>query len=174
MKRIALTAIALVIVSAIGCGADHEDINTHSETLEDSRDSQQFVAGGDITPQEAVRCREVAAPPAACEAAPNLSVVHAVLRNAGSIEVVATGDTCAETVTGFGFRVFNADGQDITGRSWPELTSIETHADTFTLRGDAAGCSDYRGATQLEVFAITADEYSNSIRVEIDRSQFTE
>ncbi len=174
MNRTVLIAASLLLLSAIGCGAELNDTSTQDGSLADTSDAQELVPGGELAPAPAVRCRQ-AVPPAVCDAAPNLSVVHAVLVNAGNIEVVAQGDTCAETVTGFGFRVFNAEGQDITGRSWPELESIEVQGESFILRGDAAGCANYSGATHLEVVAMGEDQVvSNTIRVEIDRSQFTE
>ncbi len=67
------------------------------------------------------------------------------------ITVEVHGLRCGADVSGFGFRIFDDAERDITGRSWPELDSIEQDDDAFVLRGEAAGCGSFRAAARIEV-----------------------
>lgn len=69
------------------------------------------------------------------------------------IALEVRGLTCGADVEGFGFRIFDGDEVDITGRAWPELEALEIDGETFVIRGEAAGCGSFQTAARIEVDA---------------------
>lgn len=170
MNRSSFLALALLCAVATGCAglSDDGDDAVTGSSPHTGPESQPLHPAGTFAPRGV---QAPAARPTRCAQGPNLVSVTAVLRGAGAIEVEASGETCNTEITDFGFQVYNADGNNITGRSWPELGTIETKQGQFILRGDAAGCSDYAGATHLEVTVRGSELNSNTLRVAVDRAQ---
>jgi hypothetical protein len=101
---------------------------------------QNTTLHGDFT---APRCAQTGTP-----ALQHITVARGDLTSAFDVEL--HGLSCDASIDHFDFRVYDADGNDITSRSWPEVNEIEQRADgTFTLRGVAASCGDFTRATRV-------------------------
>jgi hypothetical protein len=83
---------------------------------------------------------------------PMLTSVVATYEDPSTVGLVIEGRSCGATISDFGFRIYDADGRDITGRSWPEVESVEVAADgRFTLHGLAWSCGDLSNGQSLVV-----------------------
>lgn len=100
-----------------------------------------------------------------------LSDARAFRLDAATVDVELTGRLFASTPGDFGFRVANDAGVDITGRSWPEVESIEHHGDgTFTMRAKAASCADYTDAARISVqlYDVEREWHSNTLTLDVE------
>ncbi len=95
------------------------------------------------------------APELSCDAT-GVPTVGWVLARRGSasavIELEIAGDGCQGEVFSFGFRVLDKRGNNVTGRSWPEVQEIDqTEADAYTLYGEAWSCGNFDAGETIEV-----------------------
>ena len=83
---------------------------------------------------------------------PALTSVVATYEDPTTVGLVIEGRSCGAQVSTFRFRIYDAEGHDITGRSWPEVESVEVAADgRFTLHGLAWSCGDLSNGQSLVV-----------------------
>ena len=112
---------------------------------------------GEMLPEVGGDALEVPAARCAADGVPGIDSFqsHWSPEQPGSIEVIIRGASCGATVSGFDFSIYDEEGHDITGRSWPEPEVPVQGRGRFEVRGLAAGCSDLSRGSLIEVWVRT-------------------
>lgn len=188
MTRTTLALALLALLAFPACGADDttdaaDGVQSHEALTRIAPPAHRYqdVARPDLRAdaqlrpsllEGAVKDGRIRLPADCTAGAPIITAVQAHLIHAGAVEVEIRGETCGTELMGFRFSVYNSDGIDISGRSWPELESIEQEDGRFILRGDAAGCSNYSDAREIGLMVQSNDMTSERMVVEVDRSRY--
>ncbi len=111
---------------------------------------------------------------------PALSVLHsarAFRLSKTFIDVEIHGQIHADIQSpgSFSFAVLTEEGNDISGRSWPEVESVDIREDgTFTMHVRAAGCGDYDPGRRISVRLygnsdlVEGRAWSNTLEMDIE------
>ncbi len=152
-----LLLIALLAATLGACAAQDEPLDPSEHTS--THDAQARFVAGVLAPAPGVELADIKTPPSAIQAAecgikgvPVLVGVEGYWDEAGQVGVVIRGQSCLAEISSFDFNILDPEGNDVSGRSWPEVDEIHMEEDgSFTLRGVAASCSDVSRGVRVRV-----------------------
>lgn len=141
----------LSLLTATGCAPEDE----HTQAQAPEQGSLELEA----TPMQAPAIAAPHATGCVTQGQAQLQQLEARWAEHGiSVEITLSGQSCGASVQTFGFRVLDADGVDVSGRSWPEVDSVEEDSQgQFTLRGHAVSCGNMSRGETIQIFFFDED-----------------